>query len=130
MNLFQQNDIIKDGDYYRIIFGIDGNRVNASDSWKNIQSARVYGLVHSVPISETKGWVIVERDGKPYVEEPWQPKSGETYWLADPTEETNALNGTWDGDEIERFRLARGILFRTEEEARECGQKMLDVVKK
>lgn len=46
--------------------------------------------------------------------EPWRPEMGKVYWTIDIQ---CVFDTTWNGDQVDIFRLALGIVFRTEEEA-------------
>lgn len=126
-NMFKANDIIKDGDYYRRVHGMLGEVVLASYQRGAESFARKENSVSAIYTSDHANWTIVERDGKPFVPTPWKPELGEVYYYPSPASSDLHVAVRWDSDSIDNFRLERGLVFRTAEEAIRHAKKMLEV---
>lgn len=61
----------------------------------------------------------------------WKPKTGEEYYVPDmrAIEDLRYYNYTWYDDDHDEFFFDRNIAFKTKEEAIECANYMLEVIK-
>jgi len=129
MPTFQNGDIVKDGNSFIKIFTAFNGVVFRSIGWDSREIVSASQQVFATPISETSSWQIVERDGKPYVEKPWEPVYGKKYWRVEVTSGlANAIENEWLDLDWQRTQFNVGILFQTKEEAIAAAQKMLDVL--
>lgn len=56
------------------------------------------------------------------------PQYGDTYWYANPHYGKAVMN-TWEADEFDKNRLDRGLVFRTEQEAKDYDRRRIIMVK-
>lgn len=59
----------------------------------------------------------------------WKPNEGERYWTPEFLYELCADCYDWNGDPYDNRLFSRGLVFRTEAEAKACAKKMLAAVK-
>lgn len=59
----------------------------------------------------------------------WKPQNGEFYFSPSPTRKSLKECRAWDGGENDNYRLNRGFVFRTPDEAVGAAKKMLALLK-
>lgn len=59
----------------------------------------------------------------------WKPKNGEDYWTVDLFSDTNTIKFEWDNDRQDNEIYRKGLVFRTEDEAKRTADKMLKAIK-
>lgn len=60
---------------------------------------------------------------------PWKPKIGEKYYAPFVSGKDLFVSYTWDGDEIDKINLKKGVVCKTPEEAAKITNKMLAAIK-
>lgn len=63
------------------------------------------------------------------IKRPWKPQNGEFYFSPSPTRKSLKECLAWVGDENDNYRLNRGFVFRTPDEAVAVARKMLTVAR-
>ena len=60
----------------------------------------------------------------------WKPERGDQYFYLSFTSTKIIVNEIWDGSDFDKRCFLNGIVFKTEEQAREAANKMLNAIKK
>mgnify|MGYP004515065801 FL=1 len=76
--------------------------------------------------SEVLEWLI---KGEIDIKLPWKPQNGEFYFSPSPTRKSLKECLAWVGGENDNYRLNRGFVFRTPDEAVAVARKMLTVAR-
>lgn len=77
-------------------------------------------------MSEVLEWLIKGEIG---IKRPWKPRNGEFYFSPSPTRKSLKECLAWVGGENDNYRLNRGFVFRTPDEAVAVARKMLTVAR-
>lgn len=77
-------------------------------------------------MSEVLEWLLMGEIG---IKRPWKPQNGEFYFSPSPTRKSLKECLAWVGGENDNYRLNRGFVFRTPDEAVAVARKMLTVAR-
>ena len=122
---FQTDDIIKStGGNFSKVQAILGKKVVKGHLWTDMDGARKDQVIgYILTEAELATYTIVERNGKDYKPERWEPKEGEMYYYPNPISQEQIRSGCRNiGSRFERFRLDNGLCYPFDEEGRQAAR--------